>query len=92
MAWEHDFQVRRLHLQPGAEIALHTRTEEEVLFVHSGSLDIAVPDHLISLDKGDLFTVPPGMQRKFQNITGGITDVIVVRRGNHPAPASFETS
>ncbi len=87
IGWKHGFQVRRLTLQPGASISSHTRAEEEVLFVHAGSLTIKLPDAQFALNQGDLFTTPIDMPREYTNTGTEAVETIVVRRGNHPESA-----
>ncbi len=89
MAWPHRFCVRRLLLEAQADIPFHTRAEEEVLIVQSGELQVSTPESDFTLGKGDLFTCPVGMQRRYWNSAQQPADVIVVRRGDYPEAARF---
>ncbi|NNC97266.1 MAG: cupin domain-containing protein [Gammaproteobacteria bacterium] len=89
MGWPHNFQVRRLQIQPGGKIPSHTRSEEEVVFVHSGTLTVSTPETAFKLNPGDLFSAPIGMSRSYSNDTEKLADIIVVRRGNNPDAAEF---
>src|SRR5690606_27097182 len=81
----HGFQVRRLRLEPGATIPSHTRQEVEVLFVHEGRVDISIAEQTIFLNKGDYFSIPEGVFRRWRNSGASRNDVQVVRGGDHPA-------
>jgi mannose-6-phosphate isomerase-like protein (cupin superfamily) len=85
MAWKHGFHVRRLRLQPGARIPMHVRSEEEVIFVHRGSLQVTVGSDTRVLQAGDLITTPIGAERALANPGTEVCDLIVVRGGNSPA-------
>lgn len=87
LGWEHGFQHRRLVMEPGAIVPKHKRSEEEVLFVHMGSLHILTEEGDFTLDAGDLTTIPIGLVRSFVNETTEAVDVLVVRRGQHPDAA-----
>ena len=85
----HNFQLRRLVLDPGAIIAKHSRQEPEVLFVHYGSLKISTDKGSFTLGTGDLFTCPIGLPRCFTNEGNESADVIVLRGGDHPNAANY---
>ncbi len=89
MGWSHSFQQRRLHIDAGARIPKHSRAEEEVIFVHRGSLHITTPQHSFTLNQGDLFTVPIGLERIFENVSDAVADLIVVRGGHAPQAAAL---
>ncbi len=89
MGWEHGFQVRRLRLAPNAKTPVHQREEEEVLFIHSGSLSVTTPALEFTLHARDLFTCPIGMNRQYKNNSNQIVDIFLIRGGNHPASASL---
>lgn len=89
MGWQHEFQLRRLKLAPGATIPNHTRSEEEVIFVHHGVLSVTAEGEAFTLNPGDLFTAPIGSARAYQNDSEAEVDVIVVRAGNAPQAAQF---
>lgn len=87
--WNHDFQIRRLQLQPATTVPAHTRAEEEVLFLHRGSLEVQIENKTITLNQGDLVTVPINASRTFSNNSQAMTDIVVIRGGDHPQAAQF---
>ena len=89
MDWPHNFQMRRIQIEPGASIPIHVRAEEEVVIVQEGRLKVSTPELEFSLDKGDLFTAPVNMKRSYTNTSKQMTDIIVIRRGNSPQAAKF---
>lgn len=89
MGWSHSFQQRRLHIDAGAKTPEHSRAEEEVLFVHRGSLHVSTPQYDFTLNQGDLFTVPIGLKRIFENLGDTVVDLIVVRGGHAPSAATL---
>ena len=89
MGWPHSFQQRRLRIDAGVRVPLHSRAEEEVLFVHRGSLDVTTPQHSFTLNQGDIFTVPVGLERIFENVRDTVADLVVVRGGQAPHAATL---
>jgi quercetin dioxygenase-like cupin family protein len=85
----HNFQLRRLILDPGASIPKHKRQEHEVIFVHRGSLKVTTDSGSFTLDTGDLFTCPIGLPRSFANEGSETADIVVVRGGDNPSAALF---
>ncbi len=85
----HNFQLRRLMLDPGASIAKHQRQEHEVIFVHRGSLKVTTDSGSFTLGTGDLFTCPIGLPRSFANEGSETADIVVVRGGDNPGAALF---
>ena len=85
----HNFQLRRLMLDPGASIRKHQRQEHEVIFVHRGSLMVTTDSGNFTLGTGDLFTCPVGLPRSFANEGSETADIVTVRGGNNPSAALF---
>ena len=85
----HNFQLRRLILDPGASIPKHKRQEHEVIFVHRGSLEVTTDSGSFTLGTGDLFTCPIGLPRSFANEGSETADIVVVRGGDNPSAALF---
>jgi len=85
----HNFQLRRLILDPGASIPKHKRQEHEVIFVHRGSLKVTTASGSFTLGTGDLFTCPIGLPRSFANEGSETADIVVVRGGDNPSAALF---
>ena len=91
LGWKHGFVVRALKLQAGASIPPHQRAEEEVIFVHQGSLSITVDEETIHLVAGDNFTTPIGSQRSFSNLADAESVCYITRRGDIPQPPVFSS-
>jgi quercetin dioxygenase-like cupin family protein len=91
LGWKHGFVVRALKLQAGATIPLHQRAEEEVIFVHQGSLSITVDEETIQLVAGDNFTTPIGSERSFSNLSDSESICYITRRGDSPQLPVFSS-
>ena len=89
--WPHGFHMRRLRIAPGASIPKHLRSDQEVIIVQDGSVDVSTPEYDFTLNKGDLFSAPRNVQREYRNTTDTIADLMVVRPGNEPVAAKFVT-
>jgi quercetin dioxygenase-like cupin family protein len=87
--WSHGFVMRALKLQPNAVIQAHTRSEEEVIFVHKGSLTMKVDNEVIILSEGDNFSTPIGNVRDFENTGKQDCIVYITRRGDVPEVPNF---
>ena len=87
MSWPHGFHVRHITLDPGVTTKYHVREEEEVIFVHDGSLTVGVADGEVEMVPGDTLTVPIGMARAFANKGETAAEAYIVRGGDHPSPA-----
>ena len=68
--WEHGFDVERIDLAAGGEIAIVPPEAAEVLFVHEGALTLAWPEGQIALAPGDTITVPLGLDRSLSSRSG----------------------
>lgn len=92
LAWPHEFVLRAMRLAPGAAIPVHSRAEEEVIFIQQGSCRITVDHQMVELFPGDVLTTPIGGGRAFEN--GGEEPCIayVTRRGDYPQAPYFRTS
>ncbi len=84
MSWPHGFQVRAVSVAPGARTPVHRRHEEEVLLMHEGRLIVSLPDGELELRGGDVFTVPIGLERRFENRHESDALAFVVRGGDTP--------
>jgi quercetin dioxygenase-like cupin family protein len=91
LGWKHGFVVRALKLQAGALIPSHQRVEEEVIFVHQGSLSIRVDGETIQLAEGDNFTTPIGSERSFSNLSDSESVCYITRRGDNPISPVFSS-
>ncbi len=86
MAWPHGFQLRQIAVDPGVRSSRHARDEEEVILVQQGQLTLHFDEGDVDIGAGDVFTVPIGKARAFSNNSSELTEVYVVRGGDHPAP------
>lgn len=84
--WQHGFVCRRLRLAPGAAGLASRRQEPEVIFVHSGELELIVDDERVLLSAGDTVTIPVGSIRRLVSAPGA--DLFVTRGGDAPQPAA----
>ncbi|MEL6370282.1 MAG: cupin domain-containing protein [Pseudomonadota bacterium] len=89
VAIEHGFHFRKLVLQTGGRIPPHSREEEEVVFVQSGSVTLFWGERFVELTAGDTITVPKTLVRSWW-VTGELpAELFVVRGGDHPMPARW---
>ena len=89
MDWNHGFHVRYVAMDPGSETPRHTRHEEEVFMLQSGSLRVSLAEGEVDLGPGDVLTVPVGATRSFNNLGDTLAEAYVVRGGDHPKPPSL---
>lgn len=87
LSWAHGFQVRALHVAPGARSPAHLRQEEEVLLMHAGQLSIEWAHESLRMGPGDTLTIPKNLRRVFVNDGAERAEVYVVRGGDHPGAA-----
>jgi quercetin dioxygenase-like cupin family protein len=85
LAWPHGFHVRRLDLAPGGALDRHSRSEEEVVYVHRGQLAYEWDQQELVLEAGDVLTVPIGLAHGFRNASDEPAVVYVVRGGDAPS-------
>lgn len=78
--WPHGFNLRELTLQSGAYVPLHSRSEAEVIFIQSGTLEVSWPGGSLFMGAGDTLSVPVSLPRAFRN-TASVPCVAVVVRG-----------
>lgn len=86
--WPHRFNMRRISLAPGASIAAHSRSEAEVVFLHSGGLTVKAAhdgEDLVNMTPGDTLTLPVGFDREWRNTGTEPVVAFVVRGGDSPA-------
>jgi mannose-6-phosphate isomerase-like protein (cupin superfamily) len=89
MGWSHGFQVRSLAVDAGASTPRHSRSEEEVLLMHRGTLRFGWDGGSLTLGPGDALTVPKGLTRVYANPGDERLIAYVVRGGDHPRPAQW---
>ncbi len=90
--WPHGFSLRRLTLQTGAYIPLHTRAEAEVIFIQEGTLEVSWSDGAIIMGAGDTFSVPVGLARAFRNTASTAMTAFIVRGSEDPAAPMFASA
>lgn len=90
--WPHDLNLRRLTLQSGAYIPLHARSEVEVLFIQSGTIELSWDDGALLMGAGDTLSVPVGLQHAFRNTASVPAVLFVVRGTEDPAMPVFASS
>lgn len=89
IGYPHGFCVRRVSISPGGSIPEHIRNEEEVIFVHSGELNISTEIGNLTLKIGDTFTIPKGIKRKWVASYPHEAILLVVRGGDVPGPPQW---
>jgi len=89
MTNEHGFQVRRLNLDANAFLPFHSREEEEVFYLHSGTVVFQWEQGEITLAPGDVLTVPKGLMHGYRAKAASAAVAYVVRGSNHPKGATW---
>jgi quercetin dioxygenase-like cupin family protein len=84
IATKHGFHFRKLDLAPDASIPLHSRHEEEVVFVHQGCAVLAWEGNELTISQGDTLSIPIGLERAWSNRSVSDTVLYVVRGGDNP--------
>jgi mannose-6-phosphate isomerase-like protein (cupin superfamily) len=87
--WPHGFNLRCLKLETGAMVPAHARDEEEVIFVHAGTLEVETPNGRVVMGAGDTFTTPKGLTRSFRALSSGGVIAYVVRGGDEAGAVRF---
>lgn len=90
--WQHGFTLRRLKLETGAVVPAHSRIEQEVLFVQSGTLEVTWDDGSLILGAGDTLTVPVGLAHGFRNPASADAITFIIRGAASPAAPQFQTA
>ncbi|WP_376097754.1 cupin domain-containing protein [Roseomonas sp. CCTCC AB2023176] len=87
--WPHGFNLRLLRVETGARIPPHVRDEEEVIFVHRGTLEVTVDGEAVDMAAGDTFTTPKGATRSFRALSSDGVLAYVVRGGDQAGAVRF---
>lgn len=90
MNWPHGFHLRYCKAAPGARGQWHRRSEEEVILVHKGTLDVSLGEASTQLKPGDTMTIPIDAARRFENSGDVDVEIYVVRGGDAPSPPVSE--
>ena len=79
-----NFQVKRLHVNPGAKLSLqmhHKRAEHWV--VVDGEASVTNGDKIFTLTKGESTYIPLGVTHSLENKTSQILEIIEVQSGSY---------
>ena len=79
-----NFQVKRLHVKPGAKLSLqmhHKRAEHWV--VVDGEASVTNGDKIFTLTKGESTHIPLGVTHSLENKTSQILEIIEVQSGSY---------
>lgn len=76
--WDHGFKLDRIAIVGGESLELSASGAAEVVFVHSGALNIRWPGGTVRLAPGDTITVPANLARVFLS-EGGCVAYLVRR-------------
>ena len=87
--WQHGFALRRLKLETGATIPKHARSEQEVIFVQSGTLEFSWDGGRLVMGAGDTLTVPVGLMHSYRNPSSADAIAFVIRGAAAPAAPIF---
>lgn len=87
--WQHGFNMRLLTLQTGAYVPSHSRSEAEVIFVQSGTLELSWAGGELIMGAGDTLTVPIGLSHAFRNPASVPCVAYIVRGSEDPARPLF---
>jgi len=87
--WDHGFALRRLKLETGASIPMHSRAEQEVIFMQSGTLEFSWDGGRLVMGAGDTLTVPVGLMHAYRNPASADAIAFVVRGASAPAAPAF---
>ncbi len=87
--WDHGFALRRLKLETGATIPTHSRAEQEVIFVQSGTLEFTCGGGSLVMGAGDTLTVPVGLMHAYRNPASAEAIAFVIRGASAPAAPMF---
>lgn len=74
--WEHGFHVDRIDIALGDTIDWDDVENKEVLFVHSGCVDIECNDGVVTLKPGDTISLPAGLPRRLRSDAGAVTFLV----------------
>lgn len=90
MAWPHGFHLRCLKMNPTSVIGMHKRSQEEVIYIYQGSMDVTWPNGKLTLEKGDVLTIPIGLNRSFENSGEALLQAYIIHGGDAPAAPLFD--
>ncbi|MEM8771177.1 MAG: cupin domain-containing protein [Pseudomonadota bacterium] len=85
----HGFHFRKIQFDRHARIPPHSRSEEEVVFVHSGAITLLWGGDHLELGAGDTITVPKGLVRSWRVSENAPATLFIVRGADAPNQASW---
>ncbi len=74
--WEHGFEVDRVDIAAADTIDWKSDDSKEVLFVHSGQVEIECGDGVVTLGEGDTISLPAGLPRRLKSAAGAVTFLV----------------
>ena len=89
LSWAHGFACSILEFAAGGKTPAHIRPDEEVLFLHAGSVDVWIDDECIGLNIGDVLSIPPGSIRRIVSKSDCPAVIFRTLRHDCPAPPVF---
>ena len=75
--------------KPVPPLPAHSRAEQEVIFVQSGTLEVTWADGKLIMGAGDTLTVPVGLVHGFRNPASADAIAFVIRGAAAPAAPQF---
>jgi len=90
--WEHGFALRQLRMETGASVPMHARAEQEVIFVHEGTLEVTWDGGSIIMGAGDTLSVPIGLAHGFRNTASAPLIAFIIRGSDDPQAPRFASS
>jgi quercetin dioxygenase-like cupin family protein len=70
-------------------VPAHARDEEEVVFLHAGTLEIETPQGSVIMGAGDTFSTPKGLERSVRALSSDGVVAYVVRGGDEAGAVRF---
>ena len=74
--WDHGFEIDRVDIAAGEMIDWESAGSKEVMFIHSGQVDIDCDDGVVTLAQGDTISLPAGLPRRVSASDGAITFLV----------------
>lgn len=74
--WDHGFSLDCIDIAPAGTMEPMPTVVSEVIFVHSGKLDVHWPEGMVMLAPGDTMTVPVGLARSFSSELGCVAYIV----------------
>lgn len=78
LSWPHDFAVEELTVEPGAQLELGSVDAPQVVFGHTGLLEITAGELRESIANGDTATIAIGTPRSVSNMSDETASALLV--------------